>query len=496
MMKEMTCLEIAEACNGKFFGTEEEGKKIIAGIGIDSRKIEKDWVFGATVGERVDGHSFIPEVFEKQAACVISEKKLENPAGPYILVESTFQALKDIGAYYRSLLDVKIVGITGSVGKTSTKEMIAAVLSEKYEVQKTFKNLNNEVGVPLTLFSIGKEHEVAVVEMGISDFGEMTRLGKMVRPNVMVITNIGQSHLENLKSRDGILKTKTEVFAEMDDSSEVVLNGDDNKLSAISQVHGKKPHFFSKENPEAEVYATDIVSQGLFGSDCILHIGEETIKVHVPLPGEHMVLNAIGAATVATVLGLTPEEIARGISKTRAVQGRGELIQANGYTVIDETYNANPASMRAAIDLLAMANTRKVAVMGDMFELGENTEELHRQTGAYCARKNIDVIVCIGELAKHMEEGAKEERALKESNKIESKKKECDGEVDTKEKGTGEKGTREETVKEAIKEIYYFENKQMFTEQIFRILKPGDAVLLKASHGMKFGKLLEVLKEK
>lgn len=460
MMKEMTCLELAKACGGRFFGTKEEGKHVIAGIAIDSRKIEKDWVFGATVGERVDGHSFISQVFEKQAACVISEKMLENPAGPYILVESTFQALKDIAAYYRSLLDVKIVGITGSVGKTSTKEMIAAVLSEKFKVQKTYKNLNNEVGVPLTLFSIGKEHEAAVVEMGISDFGEMTRLGKMVKPDMMVITNIGQSHLENLKSRDGILKAKTEVFCEMDDSSEVVLNKDDDKLTAISQVHGKTPHFFSMENPEAEVYATDIISRGLFGSDCVLHMKDESVKAHIPLPGEHMVLNAVAAAAVGAVWGLTPEEIAKGIAKARAVEGRGELIQANGYTIIDETYNANPASMRAAIDLLAMADTRKTAVIGDMFELGENTKELHRKTGSYCVQKNIDVIVCIGPLAKYMAEGAREERALQESPQTENR------------------------------EVYYFENKQMFIEKLPQILKPGDAVLLKASHGMEFGELL------
>ena len=477
MMKEMTCLELAGVCGGKFFGTKEEGERIIAGIGIDSRKIEKDWVFGATVGERVDGHSFIPQVFEKQAACVISEKILEEPKGPYILVKSTFQALKDAAAYYRSLLSVKIVGITGSVGKTSTKEMVAAVLSEKYKVQKTFKNLNNEVGVPLTLFSIGKEHEAAVVEMGISDFGEMSRLGKMVKPDVMVITNIGQSHLENLKSRDGILKAKTEVFEEMNDSSEVVLNGDDDKLSGISQVHGKKPHFFSKQDPGAEVYATDIVSRGLFGSDCILHIGKECINVHIPLPGEHMVLNAIGAAAVGTVLGLTPEEIAGGISKAQAVAGRGEIIRAGAYTVIDETYNANPASMRAAMDLLAMADTRKAAVIGDMFELGEDTEALHKQTGAYCARKGIDVIICIGKLARFMAEGAREAGEPGESA-------EKDG---VKERTALEKGVRE---------VYYFEDKQMCLKQLFRILKPGDAVLLKASHGMEFGKLLEAFKEK
>lgn len=455
-MKKMTCLEAAGACGGKFFGTQEEGKRVIAGIGIDSRKIEKDWIFAAAKGERVDGHSFIPQVFEKQAACVISEKILEDPAGPYILVESTFQALKDIAAYYRSLLDIKIVGITGSVGKTSTKEMIASVLAEKFCVQKTYKNLNNEIGVPLTLFSIGQEHEAAVVEMGISDFGEMTRLGKMVKPDIMVITNIGQSHLENLKSRDGILKAKTEVFEQMGDSSEVVLNLDDDKLAGIAQVHGKKPCFFSKKDREANVYASDISGKGLFGSDCVLHIGEESIRIHVPLPGEHMVLNAMAAAAVGNVLGLTLSEIAKGISNVRAVGGRGQITRTGGYTLIDETYNANPASMKAAMDLLAAADTRRTAVIGDMFELGEDTEELHRQIGAYCAEKGIDVIVCIGELAGYMAKGAREKGAEK---------------------------------------VHYFKDKQSFLKEASGILEKGDAVLLKASHGMEFGKLLEAFKE-
>lgn len=455
MMKEMTCQEIAGVCGGRFYGTKEEGERIIAGIEKDSRLIKKDWVFIAIVGGNVDGHSYIPEVLEKGAACAVSEKLLENPGGPYILVESTLQALKDIGAYYRSLLDTKIVGITGSAGKTSTKEMIASVLSVKYSTQKTQGNLNNEIGVPLTLFTIGKEHEAAVVEMGISDFGEMRRLGKMAKPDFMVITNIGQSHLKDLKTRDGILKAKTEVFEEMDDSAEVILNGDDDKLSTIAEVHGKKPHFFSKSDSGREAYATDIVSLGLYGSDCTIHMGNKSVRTHIDLPGGHMVMNAIAAAAVGNLLGLAPEEIAEGISRVRAVKGRGQLVETGRYTLIDETYNANPESMGSAIDLLTLADTRKVAVMGDMFNLGENEEMLHRQTGAYCAKKGIDVIVCIGKLAKQMAEGAREEGA---------------------------------------KEVYYFENKQKFLEEASRILKEGDAVLLKASHGMEFEKLLEALK--
>lgn len=466
-MKKMTCGEIAKACNGVFYGNEQEKERVAAGIALDSRKIEKDWVFVATVGEKVDGHSFIPQVFEKQAACVVSEKKLERPAGPYIYVESTFQALKDIAAYYRSILDVKVVGITGSVGKTSTKEMIAAVLGTKYRVQKTAGNFNNEVGLPLTVFSIGEEHDVAVLEMGISDFGEMHRLGKIAKPDIMVITNIGQCHLENLKTRDGILRAKTEVFDEMDDDSEVVLNGDDDKLAAISLVHGKAPHFFSKNGSGdisdgkegktlPEVYATDIENLGLYGSRCIIHIGPESVAVRIPLPGEHMVLNALAAATVGHLLGLTPEEIAKGVGAVEAVGGRAHIVDTGRYTLIDDCYNANPVSMKAAIDLLATANTRKTAVMGDMFELGENENAFHREVGAYAAEKGIDVIVCIGTLAAQMTEGAKKARG---------------------------------------KEVYHFADKEAFLSHADEILKSGDAVLLKASHGMHFEELLEALKQ-
>ncbi|MGN0132136.1 MAG: UDP-N-acetylmuramoyl-tripeptide--D-alanyl-D-alanine ligase [Lachnospiraceae bacterium] len=464
MMKKMTCGEIAKACNGTFYGTEREKERVIAGIALDSRKIEKDWVFVATVGEKVDGHSFIPQVFEKQAACVVCEKMPEQPTGPFIFVESTFQALKDIAAYYRSILDVKVVGITGSVGKTSTKEMIAAVLETGYRVQKTAGNFNNEVGLPLTVFSVGEEHDIAVLEMGISDFGEMHRLGKIAKPDIMVITNIGQCHLENLKTRDGILQAKTEVFDEMDASSEVVLNGDDDKLATINAVHGKAPHFFSRAvttdgkagGMVPEVYGTDVENLGLHGSSFVLHIGKESVKVHIPIPGEHMVLNALAAATVGHLLGLTSEEIAKGISGVEAVGGRGHIVDTKLYTLIDDCYNANPVSMKAAIDLLATANTRKAAIMGDMFELGNNEKSFHKEVGAYAAGAGIDVIICIGELAGYMAEGAKEA-------------------------GAGE--------------VYHFADQAAFLSHAEKILHPGDAILLKASHGMHFENLLEALQK-
>lgn len=239
-MKNMTLEHIAAVCGGTYIGNEADKTREIQGAVIDSRLVEKDYLFIPVRGEKVDGHSFIPAVFEKGALAVFSEEKLEDPAGPCILVENTLDAMKKIAADYRRGLDIKVVGITGSVGKTSTKEMIASVLAQKYNVLKTEGNLNNEIGLPLTIFKIREEHQVAVLEMGISEFGEMDRLSTMANPDICVITNIGLCHLENLITRDGILKAKTESFAHLTPDGIAVLNGDDDKLCDKKVVNGKR----------------------------------------------------------------------------------------------------------------------------------------------------------------------------------------------------------------------------------------------------------------
>ena len=226
-MKSLTLKKIAEVCKGTLHccgkGTDGE----IAGVVLDSRQIKKGYLFIATRGERADGHRFIPQVFSSGAAGVVCEEKPEDKSGPYILVEDSFQALRDIAGFYRQQLDVTVVGVTGSVGKTSTKEFISSVLETKYKVLKTEGNFNNEIGLPLTILRIRRCHEVAVVEMGISDFGEMHRLSEIAKPDICVLTNIGQCHLENLKSREGILKAKTEIFDFMGEKGRVCINGDD-----------------------------------------------------------------------------------------------------------------------------------------------------------------------------------------------------------------------------------------------------------------------------
>lgn len=248
-MKNMTLTNIARACNGRLLYPAENSRKETehaeaVGVVIDSRKAGENFIFVATKGERVDGHRFIPDVFAKGALGVVCEKEPESLPGPCIVVEDSFEALKQIGEFYRQQLPVKVVGITGSVGKTSTKEFVAAVLAMKYKVHKTLGNYNNEVGVPLTVLSMPEDTEVAVLEMGINHFGEMHNLSRIARPDICIMTNIGQCHLEFLGSREGILKAKSEMFDFMKEDGSVCINGDDDMLASIKEVKGKKPVTF------------------------------------------------------------------------------------------------------------------------------------------------------------------------------------------------------------------------------------------------------------
>lgn len=480
-MKNMTLANIAQACKGILCSDTDENiagaaKGRDAGAGdmqvkpdteeatcvvIDSRQVIPGGIFIATKGERVDGHSFIPQMEEKGALAVVCEKAPEDCKIPYILVEDSFKALKDIAEFYRQQLTIPVVGITGSVGKTSTKEMIASVLSEGFEVLKTEGNFNNEVGLPLTVLRIREEHQVAAVEMGISDFGEMHRLSKIARPDICVMTNIGQCHLENLGTREGILKAKSEIFDFMNSKGHIFVNGDDDMLQRVPAKAENKPVHFGM-NPANDVYASDVMNKGLLGSQAVIHMGLEAFPVEIPLPGAHMVYNALAAAAVGKCLGLTREQIQAGIAKVQAVGGRSNVMALENYTVIDDCYNANPVSMKAAIDLLTMALGRKVAVLGDMFELGDAECELHGEVGAYAAEKGIDVIICTGQLSAHMYEGAL--------------------------------GFRKEGLCAAQKQdVYYFETRDEMLEQLKGILKHGDNILVKASHGMHFEQVVEYL---
>ena len=430
------------------------------GVVLDSREVKKDFIFVAYKGEKVDGHSFIDQVAQKGALAVICEELPKNITLPCIKVNNSLDALIQLAAAYRKMVNVTAVGIVGSVGKTSTKEMVASVLSQKYRVMKGLGNHNNLLGLSLETLRITDDIQMAVLEMGISDFGEMRKLAELVRPDSVVFTNIGECHLEFLGDRDGVLKAKTECFEFLNPEGYVVLNGLDDKLNTIAEVNGKKPVRVGQT--EQDVYASEVKINGVYGSDFVLNIkmGKDVSKnVHICMPGAHMVGNALEAAAIGTLYGLTIDEIAKGINEAKALPGRSNIIDTGKFLIIDDCYNANGASMRAAIDLLSTANGRKVAILGDMFELGERSDDIHREIGRYAVSKGIEVVCCVGKNSEYMYSAAME--ALM-----------CE-----------------------MQSISYFETVDELKKRLPSILEESDTILVKASHGMKFADVVEFIRQ-
>ena len=297
------------------------------------------------------------------------------------------EALKDLAEHYRRSLDIKVVGISGSVGKTSTKEMIASVLSEKYCVLKTEGNFNNEIGLPLTVFNLRKEHEVAVLEMGISHFGDMEPLAKIARPDVCVITNIGYAHLENLGTRDGILKEKTSMFDFMNPDGTVILNGDDDKLRGYTSKRGIQPVLL-RTRPDLPVPCRTDSENGTERNSC--HIRDTFFQFFRPRfhpRRSHDLQCTCRSCRRLCTWNERRREIIRGIEKLVPIAGRNNLIEAEHYTIIDDCYNANPASMKSSLDVLAFADTRTVAILGDMGELGADEKKMHAEVGSYAVKR-------------------------------------------------------------------------------------------------------------
>lgn len=455
-MKNLTLRNLTQVCGGIYHGPEHLLDKEVSAITTDSRKIEKDCLFVPIVGERVDAHKFIPDVMANGALAALAERELSDADHPYIQIESSLQAVKDIAEFYLKQLEIPVVGITGSVGKTSTKEVIASVLKEKYRTLKTQGNFNNELGLPLTVFRLRDEDEIAVLEMGISDFGEMTRLTKIAAPDTCVITNIGTCHLENLGDRDGVLKAKTEIFQSLQPNGHIVLNGDDDKLATVQEYQGIRPVFFGLDE-NRDVYADEIENKGLKGVSCRIHLGGETFSVLVPTPGIHMVYNALAAAAVGRIYGLTVDEIRRGIESLETIRGRFKMIETDKFLVVDDCYNANPMSMKASLDVLHDGEGRRVAILGDMGELGENEIALHEEVGVHAAGCGIDVCICVGKLSAHMAEAA---RATDPDFAVY-----CEG------------------------------SRESLLEHLGDYVQKGDTILVKASHFMKFEEVVEALEK-
>lgn len=453
-MKQITLKQVVEACGGKYYGAPAKLDTVITDITTDSRKITKDCLFVPIVGERFDAHDFIDDTLKNGALCSLSQKMLDGEKS-FILVESTQKALRQIAAFYRSLFKIPFIGVTGSVGKTSTKEMIYSVLSQKFNVMKTIGNFNNEIGVPITLFTLEDNHQAAVVEMGISDFGEMDRLSEMVKPDICVITNIGTCHLENLKDRDGVLKAKTEMFNHMSKNGRIFLNGDDDKLAQIKDVRGIKPEFFGIDSKNK--YYGELVNYfGVYGIRSALHYDGGVINVTIPAIGNYMISNAAVAVAVGKALGLDDEQIKKGIENYKTVGSRDNLINTEFISIIDDCYNANPVSVKGSIETLCGLNGRHICILGDMKELGENEKELHYSVGKYAAEKCVDTLIAIGPLSKNTADGATDNK---------------------------------------LKKVYHFKTCEEAISKLSNIIKRDDIILVKGSRAMRLEQIVNALQE-
>ncbi len=448
-MKNISLKDIALFCNTQ---TSLDGE--ISKISTDSRDIDENTLFIALVGERFDAHDFIENVLNKGAKAVIASKSVcDDPR--IILVENTGEALLNIAHGYRKTFNIPFIALTGSVGKTTTKGMVYAVVKRKFDAMKTAGNLNNEIGVPKTLFSLEEHHQAAVIEMGMNHFGEIEVLSNTVEPDIACITNVGSAHIENLGSREGILKAKTEIVSGMKKGSALILNGDNDMLASYTNDEYKIVRFGvdgENLNIKAENINTDAVGT-TFTAVC----GEEKADVFVPSVGVHNVYNALCAICVGLELGYSLKEAAVGVEDYESEGMRQKITKINGITFIEDCYNANLDSMKASLDALKTINTGKAyAVLGDMLELGDFSESAHRQVGEKAALVGCESIFTYGEESRYIVCEAKKNGANAER----------------------------------------FSDKEKISELLYNCLKEGDTVLFKGSRGMKMEEIFYSLYEK
>jgi len=455
-MKNMTIGEIIRATEAQVIavdGLEDIVYRTISHITQDSREVTSDSLFLAIQGERLDGHEFIADCFEKGvAACLSSQVIAPKKGSVLLLVPDVKKALLKLAAHYRNKFQIPFIGITGSVGKTTTKDMVASVLGQKYDVLWTQGNYNNDIGVPLTIFRLEDHHQIAVIEMGMNHFGEIHALAEVVRPQLGLISNVGVAHIEYLGSREGIMQAKCEMFDFMPKDGVAVLNADNDMLITLDGKLPQKLRWCGVGNKK-DVYADNLELVGMEKTKCSVHTPIGSFDAVIPMPGEHMVLNALSAVAVGLEMGLSLEEMKAGIENFVPTKNRMNVMKLdNGMTVLNDVYNANPVSMKASLDILANAEGRKVAILGFMGELGEYAPKMHEEVGAYAAEKGIDLLFCIGRLSEKMEQGAK------------------DG---------------------GVKEVHRFDNQEEFWDEGLAMLKKGDAILVKASRSMALEKTVE-----
>lgn len=446
-MKRLSLENIIAACRGDWRGDRADLSREITAVSTDSRDVPEGSLFAAIPGTRVDGHDYVGAALGQGALCALVQHVPAGVSGNLIVVPDTVAALQAIAGFYRAQFDIPVIGVTGSVGKTTAKEMIASVLEQRYRVHKTAGNFNNDLGVPLTLFGLDESHQAAVVELGVSHPGDMRRLAEMVRPDMALFTVIGHAHLEFLGSRAGILAEKSVVNEYLPADGAVFCSGDDDLLSAMPCRQEKITFGLGAD---CDVRAEQVRPTAEGGVACRIVAGGHSLDVEIPAFGEHMVYAALEGAAVGMRLGLTDAEIAAGIAAYTPVGHRARRLQTETLTVIDDCYNANPTSTASALRSLARCPGRRVCILGDMLELGADSAALHFQTGALAADCGIDLVLTQGEAAAEIARGA------------------------------GARGR-------------HFADRPELLAALPTLIRPGDTVLVKASRSMRFEEYTEAL---
>ncbi|WP_443656726.1 UDP-N-acetylmuramoyl-tripeptide--D-alanyl-D-alanine ligase [Faecalibacillus faecis] len=441
----MKVYEIVEATRGILVSGNKDDE--INFFSQDSRQMTNGGMYIPLKGERFDGHNFIESAFQTGAQAIISEKDVNYEDKIVIKVKDTHQALKDMASYLRNHRPVKVVGVTGSVGKTSTRDMVYSVVKQKYKTLKTEGNYNNEIGLPLTILRYHDE-EVLVLEMGMNHLQEMSRLSMIARPDIACITNVGTAHIGELGSRENILKAKLEIINGMKEGSTLIINQDNDMLNTVELTHLNVVRVV--KGKEASIQASHIVLEETKSSFEVEYQGKKEI-IEVPVQGEHNISNALIAIAVGIELNISLEDIKKGIQEFKLTKNRMDILEKNHKTVIDGTYNASVDSMKSSIDVLANYKKRKVAILADMLELGDYSQQLHEEVGSYVASKGIDILVCVGKEAKYIYQKARE----------------------------------------SMKDVYYFESNQEVIARLDELLKEDDVILVKGSHSMNLKEVVE-----
>lgn len=453
-MLELNLQEIVKATKGALL--KEADVKEIKAVSTDTRKIEEGTMFIALKGENFNGNNYVLEAFNKGAKiAIVDEVKCDlnqlKEDVALIKVQNTGRALMDLAKFYREKLGLKVVGITGSAGKTSTKDLVAAVLSDKYKVFKTKGNFNNEIGLPLMILELDSTYDVAILEMGMRGLGQIKELAEIASPDLGIITNIGISHIEILKTRENILKAKMEIATFFDKNNTLVVCGNDDFLGALPEAEYKIVKTGVGEN--FKIGAKNIALEEL-SSKFTVYDGEKEEEFSLDMPGEHNISNLMLGIAIAKELGVSFEEMKRGLKNIEATSMRLELIKKDGFSILNDCYNSSPVAVKSAIDVMKnIEGKRRIAVLGTMRELGHKSEEAHEEIGKYAKENGIEKVLCFGDFSENIKEGYGEGCTV-------------------------------------------YENKEELIKDLLNIICDGDIILVKASRSLKFEEITKALLEK